>query len=156
MDVLGKEYTLAVKDKVTGQPCTTVASVRFLITRRKAQEIVRHYRRKVGLAGQGPFDHLNAGESDLLVTDQAAQWIGPDGKPVVEGLLRGGGCPISVRSNGTMHLYNIVCKRLVLSESYPLATLMTDFGESSELVELPDDRLKPGQNQGAFQFIVRA
>ena len=154
METPGKELTLRVVDRARRPSTSVAATVRVLISRPKMLEIVRRFRFKVGLTIPTWFTHMDVDNKQLLTTEGVACWYDTNGKRVSGGLMKDT-CPISVRKEGTMNLYDVLRGQMVYSEPYPLAALLRDFNEPSDLVELPDNKLQPGQRQGAFLFAAR-
>lgn len=155
METLGKEMTFEVVDRERRPWTEVAATVQVVISRRKMLEIVRRFRIKVGLAVPSWFAHVSGEDSGLLTTETAASWFDVHGKVVPGGLMKDR-CPISIRKDGTMNLYDILRGQMVYSKAYTLSDLVREFDESVDLVQLPDDRLQPGQRQGTFRFAARS
>lgn len=154
MEILGREFTFDVVDRGRN-PCTDVAAtVQVTISRNKMLEIVRRYRLKVGLAVPSWFAHVSGDDQQLLTTDKPASWFDVNGKIVSGGLMKDRS-PISIRKDATMNLYDILRGQMVYSKSFSLEELLRAFEAPSALVQLPDDRLQPGQRQGVFRFAAR-
>jgi hypothetical protein len=154
METLGKELTFEVVDRERRPWRAVAATVQVVISRRKMIEIVRRFRVKVGLATPSWFAHMADEDSGLLTTEAGACWYDVQGKLVPGGLMKDK-CPISLRKDGTMNLYDILRGQMVYSKPYLLEDLVREFEESIDLVRLPDDRLQPGQRQGVFRFAAR-
>lgn len=152
-DIVGKELTLPVFGQPGGRKIDAVDHVVFTVSARKMMELVGAFRAKVGLSNPSFFAHLEI--RSPVYTEGVPKWFDAQGNRVRECLQPGRPSMISIEKAGGIHLFNIFSAVLVRSASYSLAALLADFGESSDLVELPADRLKLGQDQGSFSFAAR-